>query len=120
MGKKMSERKSSRKSARKSARNSIKNLANKSSKRKISKSLKKKSEKKSMRKSGKKRLNLSSIRGGGILPSSISNIGYSIIGSGESFLDGLNGKRIPYSQIASPEEQKLLNNGYYTSNHGVI
>jgi hypothetical protein len=59
-------------------------------------------------------------KGGGFLPSSISQIGYSVIGTGQSIMDGWNGKQSSYAYInPSPESQAPIN-GLYQSNHGKI
>jgi hypothetical protein len=60
-------------------------------------------------------------KGGGIIPSSVSQLGYSVMGSGQSIVDGWNGKPSSFAYVnPSPEHQIPANNGYYTGNHGVV
>jgi hypothetical protein len=59
-------------------------------------------------------------KGGNILPSSISNIGYSILGTGQSVIDGWNGKPSSYAYVnSSPESQSPIN-GIYQAHHNKI
>ena len=59
-------------------------------------------------------------KGGNILPSSISNIGYSILGTGQSVMDGWNGKPSSYAYVnSSPESQSPIN-GIYQAHHNTI
>jgi hypothetical protein len=59
-------------------------------------------------------------KGGNILPSSISNIGYSILGTGQSVIDGWNGKPSSYAYVnSSPESQSPIN-GIYQAHHNTI
>jgi hypothetical protein len=60
-------------------------------------------------------------RGGGIIPSGISQIGYSVMGAGQSMADGWNGKSSSFSYVnPSPEIQHPVNVGMYQSNHGIL
>lgn len=60
-------------------------------------------------------------KGGGIIPSSVSQLGYSVMGSGQSIVDGWNGKPSSFAYVnPSPEHQLPANNGYYTGNHDVV
>ena len=59
-------------------------------------------------------------KGGSIFPSSISNIGYSILGTGQSVMDGWNGKPSSYAYVnSSPESQSPIN-GIYQAHHNTI
>ena len=59
-------------------------------------------------------------KGGLSLPSSISNIGYSVLGTGQSIVDGWNGKPSSYAYVnSSPESQSPIN-GLYQAHHNVI
>lgn len=60
-------------------------------------------------------------KGGGILPSAISQIGYSITGTGQSIIDGWNGKPSSFAYVnSSPEVQRTIDDGYYKSHHNTI
>ena len=59
-------------------------------------------------------------KGGGILPSSVSQLGYSVMGTGQSIVDGWNGKTSSFSYVnPSPENQNPVN-GIYKANHNII
>jgi hypothetical protein len=58
-------------------------------------------------------------KGGNILPSSVSQLGYSVMGTGQSIVDGWNGKTSSFSYVnPSPEVQKPMRDGIYQANHG--
>ena len=60
-------------------------------------------------------------RGGGIIPSSISQMGYSVMGAGQSMADGWNGKSSSFSSVnPSAENQQPVDGGLYQSNHGIL
>jgi hypothetical protein len=60
-------------------------------------------------------------RGGGIIPSGITQIGYSIIGTGQEVVDGWNGEPSAYASVnPSPEVQRTVNGSYYKSTHGIL
>jgi len=61
-------------------------------------------------------------RGGGIIPSGITQIGYSILGAGQEVVDGWNGESSSFASVnPSPEVQMPVNgSSYYRSNHGVL
>jgi hypothetical protein len=84
--------------------------------RKIKK-IKMRSRSKSLSKSRKLRIK----KGGGIFPSAISQIGYSITGTGQSIIDGWNGKPSSFAYVnSSPEVQRTMDDGYYKSHHNTI
>jgi hypothetical protein len=67
-----------------------------------------------------KKLKIVKRRGGGIIPSGITQIGYSIIGTGQEVLDGWNGEPSAYASVnPSPEVQMPVNGSYYKSTHGI-
>lgn len=59
-------------------------------------------------------------RGGGIIPSGITQMAYSVIGSGQSVVDGWNGKSSSFSSVNPSPEDQLPVDGIYQSNHGVL
>ena len=60
-------------------------------------------------------------KGGGILPSSVSQLGYSVMGTGQSIVDGWNGKTSSFSYVnPSPEFQNPVKGGIYKANHNII
>lgn len=60
-------------------------------------------------------------RGGGIIPSGISQLGYSVLGAGQSMADGWNGRSSSFSYVnPHASEQQPINGGLYKSNHGIL
>jgi hypothetical protein len=59
-------------------------------------------------------------KGGGILPSSISQLGYSVMGTGQSIVDGWNGKTSSFSYVNPSPENQIPVNGIYKANHNII
>jgi hypothetical protein len=60
-------------------------------------------------------------KGGGILPSSVSQLGYSVMGAGQSIVDGWNGESSSFSYVnPSPEIQNPVKGGIYKANHNII
>ena len=56
-------------------------------------------------------------KGAGILPSSVSQLGYSVLGSGQSILDGWNGRSSSFSYVNPSPENQMPINGVYQANH---
>lgn len=109
------------KKLRKSSRKQRKSVKKHSSvkKQSVKKQIQRKSVKKHTRVNNR-RLRLYK-KGGGIIPSSVSQLGYSVMGTGQSIVDGWNGKPSSFAYVnPSPEHQIPANNGYYTGNHGVV
>ena len=59
-------------------------------------------------------------KGGGILPSSVSQLGYSVMGTGQSIVDGWNGKTSSFSYVNPSPENQIPVNGIYKANHNII
>ena len=60
-------------------------------------------------------------RGGGIIPSTISQMGYSVLGAGQSMADGWNGRSSSFSSVNThASDQQPVNGGLYQSNHGIL
>ena len=60
-------------------------------------------------------------RGGGIIPSSISQMGYSVMGAGQSMADGWNGRSSSFSYVnPHAENQQPVDGGLYQTNHGIL
>lgn len=109
---------------KKSSRLSNKKLRQSMRKRKQSMRKRKQSmrkRKQSMKKqSMRKQSNMKKI-GGGIIPSPVSQFGYSILGTGQSIVDGWNGKSSSFAYVnPSPETQKPVDGTYYKGNHGIV
>ena len=73
----------------------------------------------------RKKLKLSSKRvkrrGGGLIPSGITHMGYSILGTGQQLIDDWNGESSSYARVnPSPEVQRTVDGSYYKSTHGVL
>jgi hypothetical protein len=75
----------------------------------------------SLRKKLHSKRNRRRIHGGGIIPSSITQIGYSVMGAGQSMADGWNGKSPSFSSVnPSAENQQPVDGGMYQANHGIL
>jgi len=59
-------------------------------------------------------------KGGGILPSSVSQLGYSVMGTGQSIVDGWNGKTSSFSYVNPSPENQIPVNVIYKANHNII
>ena len=60
-------------------------------------------------------------RGGGKIPSTISQMGYSVLGAGQSMADGWNGRSSSFSSVnPHASDQQPVDGGLYQSNHGIL
>jgi len=59
-------------------------------------------------------------KGAGILPSSVSQLGYSVLGSGQSILDGWNGRSSSFSYVNPSPENQIPIDGLYKANHMIV
>jgi hypothetical protein len=102
-------------------RMSKKNYSKKDYSKKIKRSSSKKLRKTKTQKRKQMKMRLyNSQRGGNILPSSISHLGYTVLGTGQSIVDGWNGKSSSFSYVNASPESQIPIDGVYKSNHNII
>ena len=95
------------------------------SKKNYSKKIKRSSSKKLRKNKTQKRKQMkmrsyNSQRGGNLLPSSINHLGYTILGTGQSIVDGWNGKPSSFSYVNASPESQIPIDGIYKVNHNNI
>lgn len=101
-------------------RMSRKNISSKKTKKSFKKLRKTKTQKRNKHIRRRHKHSYNNQKGGGILPSSVSQLGYSIMGTGQSIVDGWNGKSSSFSYVNPSPESQMPVNGIYQANHNII